>query len=182
MDKLSRCSSSWKARSTAGRTSRCLHGLKLKDGRSGQHRVENAEVWVLRGGGNHRNLPIFHEFQQGLLLFFVKVLDFVQVEQHTVGGHQGVHIGDHLPDVPNGGSCRIEPVEGAPGGIGDDIGHGGLAGPRGAVEHQIGHLPALDDPAEDTVFAQNMPLPHHFVQSLGADFICKGTLVHSVSS
>ena len=73
-----------------------------------------------------------------------------------------------------------EPAQGPARALGDDVGHGGLAGAGGAVEHHIGDLPALNHPAQQAVPAQNMALPQHLVQALGADSV-RQWLVHTGS-
>ena len=72
MDKLSRCSSSWKARSTARRTSRASTVLNSKTVDRDNTALKMQKYGFLRGGGNHRNLPL--SMNSRGLLFFVKVL------------------------------------------------------------------------------------------------------------
>ena len=55
------------------------NGLELKDGRAAQNRVEHREVGVFGRGGDERDAPVLDEFQKGLLLLFVEVLDLVEV-------------------------------------------------------------------------------------------------------
>ena len=87
-------------------------------------------------------LPVLHELQQGLLLLFIEILDLIQVEQHPVPGASKVPTSaDDLLECPQMEAvvalsrCRV-PV----GPLGDDVGHRGLAGARGAVKDQVGHV------------------------------------------
>ena len=152
--------------------------LELKDGGPGQHRPKDGKKRVLRGGGDEGNPPVLHKLQQRLLLFFVEVLDLVQVQQHPFRGHEGADVRHDILDVGDGGGGGVEPVEGPVGPLGDDVGHRGLACPRRAVEDQVGYIAPLDDPAEQAVLAQNMPLPHHIVQGLGPYFIRQRAVRH----
>ena len=173
-----RSSNSRKARSTAGRTSWRRDRFELKDGGAGEDGIENGEVGVLRGGSDDGDLAVLHELQQGLLLLFIEILDLIQVEQHPVGRQQGVNISDDLPNVRNGGGGGVEPVQGAVGLIGDDVGHCGLAGAGRAEKDHVGHLTALDDAAQNPVLAQDVALPHHVLQGLRPNFIGQRTVLH----
>ena len=154
--------------------------FELKDGGAGQDRVEDGEVGVLRGGGDEGDLAVLDELQQGLLLLLVEILDLVQVEQHAVGGQQGAHLLHHVPDVRQGGGGGVEPPQGSARLLGDDVGHGGFSGAGGAVEHHVGDLSAVDDPAEQAVLPQNVALAQHLVQGLRADAV-RQRLVHTRS-
>ena len=68
----------------------------------------------------------------------------------------------------------VEPVEGPLGAPGDEVGHRGIAGTGGAIKDQVGDVSALDDAAQQAVLLQNMALPHHLVQALGADLVGQG--------
>ena len=127
--------------------------LELKHRGPGEHRPEHVEEGVLGGGGDEGDLPVFHELQQGLLLLFVKVLDLVQVQQHPVRGQEGADVGNDVLNVRDGRRGGVEPVEGAVGALGDDVGHRGLSRPRGAVEDQVGDVAPLDDPAQQAVLS-----------------------------
>ena len=79
--------------------------------------------------------------QQGLLLLLGEVLDLVQVQENPVGGQKGVQLGDNFPDVRRSGRGGVEAAELPLGLLGDDIGHGGLAHPRGAEKIILGTEP-----------------------------------------
>ncbi|MPM81606.1 hypothetical protein SDC9_128662 [bioreactor metagenome] len=83
------------------------HRLEFKNGGPAQNRVIDVKVRVFRGGGDEGDLPIFHEFQQGLLLLLVEVLDFVQIEQHSLGSHDGADVPDDILDVGDGGGGGV---------------------------------------------------------------------------
>ena len=105
-------------------------------------------------------------FQQGLLLLFVEGLNFVQIQQHPVGSHEGIQLRHDLLDVCRGSGGGVELVEGAVGLLGDDIGNGGLSRAAGAVEHHIGDIPRIDQAAQHRALAQNMLLTVDLVQCL----------------
>ena len=65
-------------------------------------------------------------------------------------------------------------MEGPVGAPGDDVGHRGFAGTGGAIKDQVGDVSALDDAAQQAVLPQNVALPHHLVQALGADLVGQG--------
>ena len=62
-------------------------------------------------------------------------------------------------DIGDRGGGGIEPVERPVGLLGDDVGYGGLARPRGAVEDQVGDIAPLHNAAEQTVFPKMCPCP-----------------------
>ena len=156
--------------------------LELKHRRPGQHRPEHGEEGVLRGGGDQGDASVLHKLQQGLLLLLVEVLDLIQIEQHPLRGHQGADLPHDLLDVGNGCRGGVQPVQGAVGALGDDVGHRSLSRARGAVEDQIGHVPALDHPAQQALLSQYMLLSHHFIQTGGADLIRQGAICHKRTS
>ena len=61
----------------------------------------------------------------------------------------------------------------------DDVGHGGLAGAGGAVEHHVGVGPGVDQAAQHPAWGQKMALAHHLIQCFGADLI-RQRAMHSV--
>ena len=155
-----------------------LDGLELEHGGAAEHRVVNIEIGILGGGCDQRDLAVLHELQQGLLLLFVEVLDLVQVEEHPVGGQHGADVLDDVLDVGDGGSCGVQTVQRPVGAPGNDVGHGGLAGARGTVEHQVGDGAAVDNPAQQAVPPQDMALAHHLIQGLGPDLVGQGPVGH----
>ncbi len=91
-------------RNSEGTTNRPFHSLgldrfKFKDSAPGEDRVIDVEIGVFSGRGDQRDRPIFDEFKQRLLLFFIQILDLVEIEDHTTDPVDGVAPGDHLPDV-----------------------------------------------------------------------------------
>ena len=118
--------------------------------------------------------------QQALLLFFVEGLDLVEIEQDAVGRHEGVQLGDDVLDVRRGGGGGVELVEGTLGGIGDDVGDGGLSRAAGAVEDQIGDLPRLNHAAEHFALTEDLLLAEHLIQRLWAQLVRKG-LIHGAA-
>ena len=152
-------------------------GLEFKDRAAAQDRVENIEIGIFRRGGNQRDLAVFDMLQQGLLLFFVEGLDFIEIQQHAVGREQGIELPDDLLDVRGGGRGRIELVERALCGVCDDVRDGCLAGAARPVEDQVRHLAGLDHAAQHFTLAQNFLLPDHVVQRLRPQLI-RQWLIH----
>ena len=158
-----------------------LHGLELKDRGPGEEGAVDIEIGVLRGGGDEGQLTVLHEFQQGLLLLLVEVLDLIQVEEDAAGSQERPHIRDDVLDVLKGGGGGIEPVEGLMGALGDEVRHRSLSGARRAVEDHIYRGAALNEPAQHRALPQKVLLSHHLVQCLGADLVRQGPL-HGGSS
>ena len=131
----------------------------------------DVKVGVFRGGGDEGDGAVLHEFQQGLLLLFVEVLDLIQIQQHAAGSHQRAHVPDNALHVLKGGGGGVELVEGPVGAFGDDVGDGGLPGARGAVEDHVGVGALFDEPAQQGVPAQQMLLSDDLVQTLGPDAV-----------
>ena len=155
--------------------------FKFKYSGAGQNRVKNGEIRIFRGGGHQSNFSVLNELQQRLLLFLIEVLDLIQIQKHAIGGHQRAHLVHDIPDIGQGRGGCVEPAQGPAGLLGNDIGHGGLSGPGGSIEHHVWDLPALNDPAEQAVLSQNMRLPHYLVQSLRTDAV-RQRLVHDCPS
>ncbi len=148
--------------------------LEFKNGAPAQNGVEYIEVRVLRGGGDEGNLAVFNELQQGLLLFLVEILDFVQVQQDAPRGQEGVQLVDDGLDVGDARRGGVEPAQGAVGPLRDNPGHSGFPRTGGAIENHVGNVAAFNNAAEEATLPQNMALSHHFVQAGGADFIGQG--------
>ena len=132
--------------------------LKLKDGGPAQDCVKHVKIRILRGGRDQRDLAVFNMLQKSLLLLFVEGLNLVQIEQYPVWGQHGVQLRNNRLDVRRGGRRGVELKELSIRLLGDDICHGCLAGPRGTVEDQVRHRAGVDNPAQDSPFAQNMIL------------------------
>ena len=152
--------------------------FELKHGGPGEHCVEHIEVWILRGRCNQRDLAVIHKLQQRLLLLFIKVLDLIQIEQNTIWGLQGVHIGNDLSDIRDARRCGIQPVQGTVGTLGNDVGHRSLARAGGAVKDHIRDIPTFYNAAEHTVLAENMRLTYHLIQRLGPNVVGQRTIFH----
>ena len=148
------------------------HGGPAEDG------IEHIKIGILRGGSNQRNLAVFNVFQQGLLLLFVKGLNLIQVQQHTVGGHQRIQLAGDLPNVRCGGRSGVELIEGPVGLLGDDIGNGGFSRAAGTVENHIGNIPGFNQAAQYGPLSQNMLLAHHLIQGLRPQQVCQRLIHH----
>ena len=108
-----------------------------------------------------------------MLLFFVEILDLVQIEQHPLGRKKGVQLIHNGFDIAEGSGGGIEPVELPVGLTGDDAGQSGFSHAGGAVEDHIGNVPIFNEAAKNTVGADQMALAHHIVQGLGAQTVCQ---------
>ena len=140
--------------------------LEFKHGRAAEDGVEHIKIGIFRGGGNQGDLSVFDVFQQGLLLFFVKGLNLVQIQQHPVGCHKGVQLGHNLFDVRSGSGGGIELIQRAVGLLGNDVGNSGLACAAGAIVNHVGNVAGVNQAAQHRALAQNMFLSKYFVQRL----------------
>lgn len=152
---------------------RRFHRLELKDGTPAEHRIVDIEIGVFSGGGNKGDAAVLNEFQQILLLFFIEVLDLVQIEYNTIASFKGIQLADNLLDVCRGSCGTVEPVELFAGLIGNDIGNGGLSHTRWPIEDHIGNGAAFNDAAQHLSLGQQMGLSHHIFQRPGTQFIGK---------
>ena len=84
-----------------------LDRLKFKHRRAAQNRVIDIKIGVFGRGGDEGNVPVFDVFQQRLLLFFVQVLNFIEVEQNPIGGGQGIDLPDDVLNICRGGRRPI---------------------------------------------------------------------------
>ena len=116
--------------------------------------------------------------QQGLLLLFIEGLDLIQVQQHTVGGQEGIQLGNDLLDIGGGGRGGVELIKGPVGLLGNDVGHGGLSRAAGAIEHHVGNVPGVDQAAQNGPLPQNMLLAVDLIQAGGPQQVGKW-LIHS---
>ena len=87
---------------------RLLHRLELKDRGARQDRIVDVEIRVFRRGGDESDLAVFDVFEQGLLLFFVEILDLVEVQEHPVRREEGIELGVDLLDVGGGRRRGVE--------------------------------------------------------------------------
>ena len=150
------------------------HGLELEDRRAAEHGGVDVKIRVLCGGGDQGDAPVLDILQQDLLLFFVEILDLVQVQQHAAPVVDAVQIGDDGLDVRGGGRGAVELAYFFVGQPGGDLRHRGLSGAGGTVEDQVRQLAGLQDVAQRLVFADQVPLSDHVVQGLRADPVRKG--------
>ena len=148
-------------------------GLELKDSAAGQQCVINAEIGIIGGTGDQRDLAIFQKLQQTLLLLFIEILDLIEIEQNAVGRHHGIHIGNDGLHILQGRGGGIEVIEGLIGALGDDVGDGGLSCAGRAVEDKVCLCAVLDQAAQQCALAQKMLLSCHFFKALGTDFVCQ---------
>ena len=147
--------------------------LELEHRRPAQNGVEHIKIGIFRGGSNEGNLSVFDVFQKGLLLLFIKGLNLIQIQQHTVGSHEGIQLGGDLPDVCRRSSGGVELEERPVGLLGNDIGNGGLSHTRWPIEDHIGNGAAFNDAAQHLSLGQQMGLSHHIFQRPGTQFIGK---------
>ena len=156
------------------------NGLEFKHRGAAEDRVENSEIGVFSGGGNQRDAPVLNKLQEGLLLFLIKILDLVQIQKDAAGGEKGVQLIDDLLDIGDASRGGVELSERAVRALGDDAGDRSLARTRGAVEDHIRDLAAVHDAAQKPALAEDMALPDHIVERVGADFVRK-RLIHESS-
>ena len=148
-----------------------LYRLKFKHGGPAQNRIIDIKIWILRCRSDQSNLPVFDEFQKRLLLFFIKVLDLVQIEQHAVHCVQTVQARNHFADVRGRSSGPVQFAEFAVGLLCDDGSQCRLSHAGWAVEDQIGDHPRGKNPAQGFPFPQQMALAYHLIQRLGTDAV-----------
>ncbi len=146
-------------------------GLELKDRRTAQNRPEHAEVGILGRGGDQRDASVLDKLQQALLLFFIEVLNLIQIQQHAARRQEGVQLVDDAFDVGNPGGGGVQLAQAALGPLGDDARDGGFPGPGRPVENHVRRTPALHDPPQQAVPAENMLLSDHVVQAPRPDLI-----------
>ena len=146
-------------------------GFELKHAAAGEQRVVHIEKRIFRGGGDQGQRPVLHKFQQALLLLLVEILDLIQIQQDAAGGQQRPHIRNDVLHVLQGRRGSIQAVQGFMGLFRDDVGHGGLAGAGGTVEHHVGVGPGVDQAAQNTAGRQQVPLTHNFIQSFRTDLV-----------
>ena len=146
-------------------------GFELKHTAAGKQRVVHIEKRIFRGGSDEGQGSVLHKFQQALLLLFVEILDLIQIQQDAAGGQQRPHIRDDVLHVLQGRRGGVQAVQRLVGLFRDDVGHGGLAGAGGAVEHHVGVSPGIDQAAQNTAGRQQVPLTHDFIQSFRTDLV-----------
>ena len=111
-------------------------------------------------------------------MFFIKILYFVQVQQHAAGSKKRVQLVYNALDIRDSGSGGVQFAEAAVGLFGNDAGNRGFSGTGGPVKDHIGDLAAFDYAAQHSFPAQNMPLANNILKALGSYFICKW-LIHN---
>ena len=107
---------------------------------------------------------LFNMLQQTLLLFFIEGLNLVQVQQHPVGGHEGIQLGNDLLNIRRRRSGGIELIQHPVGLLGDNVGNGGLTGTAGTVEDHIGNIAGINQTAQNRTLPQNMLLSIDLIQ------------------
>ena len=146
-------------------------GFELKYAAAGKQRVVHIEKRIFRGGSDEGQGSVLHKFQQALLLLFVEILDLIQIQQDAAGGQQRPHIRNDVLHVLQGRRGGVQTVQRLVGPFRDNVGHGGLAGAGGTVEHHVGVGPGVDQAAQNTAGRQQVPLTHNFIQSFRTDLV-----------
>ena len=109
-----------------------------------------------------------------MLLFFIEVLDLIEVQHHAVHGVKAAQLGDEGFDIPGGGGGAVQAVQLFARPCRNNAGSGGFTHAGGPVEDEIGQGAALGDAAQQAVGPQQVLLADHFIEGLGADAIRKG--------
>ena len=152
-----------------GQRIRGAHVFELKHRGAAQHGGIDIKIRVLGGGGDQGDISVFNVLQQALLLFFVKILYLVQIQQQPVRGGDGAELGDHVLHVAQRSAGAVEDVQALVGLVCDHPCHRGLAGARGAVEDQVRDLAGFYDVAQRCALAEQMLLPGDLIQGFRAD-------------
>ena len=129
---------------------RRLQGLKLEQAGAADQGLVHLKVGVFGGGPNQDHRAIFHPGQQGILLGLIKAMHLVNKQNRAPALLAALLLGtgDRLAQLLHPRQHRIQGDEVGPGGVGDNLGQGGFARTRGAVENQGGELIRLDRPPQ----------------------------------
>ena len=153
--------------------------FELKHRAAGQQRIINVEVWIFGGGCNERHRAVLNAFQQALLLFFVQVLDLVQIQQDASRTCQRADILEHRLDVPGAAGSAIELMQRHTAVFCNDACHRRFSGTGRAVEDHVRDASALDGTAEHPARCQQMLLTADICQCFGPQTLCQW-FVHRV--
>ena len=140
--------------------------LQLEDAAAAHQRLDHLEVGVLRGGSDQHDGAVLHRGQQRVLLRLVPAVHLV----HEQDGAPAVQVArlarrrNRLAQLLDPGQDGVQCRELRPGGAGDHLRQGGLAGSRRPVEDQGGELIRLDRAPQQAPRADDVPLTHEFVQ------------------
>ena len=159
---------------------RRLNRLELKHRAAAQNRVKHVKIRIFCRGCNERNAAVLDELQQGLLLFFVKILNLVQINQRAVRRHQRAQLVKNLFDVRDGRGRCIEPIQLALGLCRDNRGNRRFSHTGRTVKNHVWNVAALDNPAQQTGLSQNMRLANHIRQCGWADTVGQRLKFHVV--
>jgi len=124
-----------------------FHGLEFKHRRARQDSVVDIEIRVFRRRCNECDLAVFNILQQRLLLFFVEILDLVQIQQYAVRREERVQLGINLLNVSGGRGRCVEFAQLPLRFFRNQICNGRLACAGRTVEDHIRNRTALNDAA-----------------------------------
>jgi hypothetical protein len=130
-----------------------------------QRRVDGEER-VLGGGADQDHGAVLDAGQQRVLLGPVEAVDLVDEQDRAPPARPEPLPGplEHGPDVLDARAGRAQLLELRPGGAGDDLGQGGLAGARRAPEHDRAQLVGLDQGAQAAPGAEHVALADVLVE------------------
>ncbi len=143
--------------------------FELEQAAAGDQRPVDGEVGVFGGGADQDDGAVLDPGQERVLLGLVEAVDLVDEEDGALAVQVAALLGlvDRLPDVGDPGEHGVDGDEMGTRRVGDDVGEGGLAGSRRAVEDEGGELVGLDGAAQQPSGPEDVLLADEVVERRG---------------
>ncbi len=125
-----------------------FNGFKLKYCRTAQDCAVNIKIGVFCCGSNQCNGTVFDKFQQCLLLFFIKILDLIQIQKNAVRRFKRAEPTDNLVDIRRGSRSSVHLIKSSFCPVGNEGRQRGLPHAGGPVKDHIGNIARLNNFSE----------------------------------
>ena len=140
-----------------------------------EQRGVDFERRILGGGANQANAAFFNVWKESVLLRFVEAMNFVDEDDGARAVLAGaVGVAHDLLDFLDAGENRGKLDEVGLGDAGDDLGEGGLAGPRRAPEDHRCGIVTFDLHAQRFAWRDQVLLSNEFVERSRAHAVGEG--------
>ncbi len=139
---------------------------QLEDAAAADQRFVDLEVGIFRGGTDKDHGTIFYPRQQGVLLRFVKAMDFIHKERGALAVEPGaiLRLGNRLTNLLDTREHGVEGNKVGLGCVGDHLRQRCFAGAGRPIEDQAAQLIRLDRAAQQAPRPDDVRLADVFIQ------------------
>ena len=157
-----------------------INRLKFKNSRTAQNCVIYIKIRIFGCWRNQRDTAVFNVFEQSLLLLFIKILNFVKIEQNSVKPRKSVKLCNNILYVGSWSRCAVKLFEGTVCLFCNICGKRSFSNPRRTVENKIRNISAFNNFTQRSVGCNKMLLSHNVINCLWTNPVRK-RFVHNIT-